>query len=71
MVTAPIRYGPRESEFVRPVRIINMTTGEWMPFDGEIHEDDVQWLVWLLNEGWALDWKLAQAELAQRKEVEG
>jgi hypothetical protein len=66
----PVRYGPRESEFVRPVSVINFTTGEWMPFEGEIHQGDVDWLVWLLNEGWALDWKIAQAEAAQ-KEIEG
>jgi hypothetical protein len=61
-MTTPIRWGPREYEFVRPVSVINFTTGQWMPFDGEIHKDDVDWLVWLLNKGWALDWKIAQAE---------
>lgn len=52
-------------EFVRPVKILNMTTGEWMPYDGEIHRDDMDWLVWLLNEGYEMDWKLHLAEADQ------
>lgn len=52
----------RTWEFIRPTKIINQTTGQWIPVDLEIHRDDIDWLIKLLNATWLLDWKLDIAE---------
>jgi hypothetical protein len=57
----------RLEEFVRPAKIRNTITGEWMVCDDiEIHRDDIDWLMDLLHSRWSLDWDLHIAEWEAR-----
>ena len=50
------------SGFLRIASILNMTTGEYVSGDFEIHAEDADWLIWSWQEVFLLEWKIAQAE---------
>jgi hypothetical protein len=54
--------GPRDFEFRHIVQIVNRTTGALVDVDIDIHRDDIDWLINLWQDSFALDWEIQRAE---------
>ena len=57
---------PMLPEFPRIAEVTNQITGESVKFDPpfEIHRDDLDWAIALIQKGFELDWEIEQAARA-------